>query len=530
MASDWLFSLLQVVLEYRLIPHNAPPDFTPVLITPTVISTASTSSVTQSMSSSTSAPSLQTPNPFASVNGSPTNQSQKNPVQSIFVPQPLLPSVTETSMPMPETSMPMPSKDLDRAGSASPRERVGNGHAHQQFHVTGDQEGLSQVIEEEPTMGFSQEHLSFQSQVSVDGSQTHPIDHHPIDHHPQVRVIPSINTDNPSTSEGYNRYDRELSERHTSSSVFMDNQPAIHPTHDSAVLQKPDSPASILSRESRSHFAFHESPSIEHLNFPNQPQRPGAGRGTQEMPALSQANVALAQRQFGMNHPVALSQQDLFHPSSYSAHPPHEMFSDIASSQPTDWNPHSRGWEVPRRSQYDMWVPPHGHGGQFPPGRGPGDMFDGYMGYRPQSQFEHPEVTRRRLMSGSDYGDYYKYGQHPGYRVNPHGHRWNKAHDDDKYNPGHPQGRMSFRGHEEDPSFDYLSQPSTMPTGRYGGYHSTIGMLGTGRVGNVPSGYSLSQSSGSMYMKQHSGRDGKRKSVLKNRNEQSPRGDLGWLE
>ena len=132
-------------------------------------------------------------------------------------------------------------------------------------------------------------------------------------------------------------------------------------------------------------------------------------------------------------------------------------------------------------------------------------------------------------MSGSDYGDYYKYGQHPGYRVNPHAPRWSKSVDEDKHNPGYPHGRMSFRGHEEDPSFEYLSQPSTMPVGRYGSYHS-VGMSGGGRLGNVPSGYSLSQSSGSMYMKQHSGRDGKRKSALKNRNEQSPRGDLGWSE
>lgn len=426
-----------------------------------------------------------------------------------------------------ETSMSVPSKELERVSGIPPGERVGDGSIHQHFQVTGDQEGLSQVMAEDPSIAFCQENLGFQSQVSADGSQTHPIDHHP----PTHGVLPKA-IEHPSGSEEYDRYDTDVIDRHTPTSVFTDTQQPGHSTLDSTSHQKLDSPASILARESR--FTFHESPSMEQLSFSSQLQRPGAGRGGQELPPLNQANLALAQRQFGMSYPVALSQQDLFHTSNYSGQPQHEFFADPSASQPTDWNAPSRMWDMQRRPQFDMWGAPHSHG-QFPPGRGPADKLDKgpgmmgmeYMGYRPQSQFEHPEMARRRRVSSTDYNDYYKYNQHPGYRVNPHPPRWNMPLDEEKVNPSYHHGRMSFRGHEEDASFEYLSQPSSLPPGRYSGYHPSVGMPGGGRVGNVPSGYSLSQSSGSMYMRQPS-KDGKRKSVLKNRNEQSPRGDLGW--
>lgn len=213
------------------------------------------------------------------------------------------------------------------------------------------------------------------------------------------------------------------------------------------------------------------------------------------------------------DHPAVQSQQDLYYPSDMGMGGP-GGYMMIPPEGGSGW-PNSRMYMHPMmyaggRGGGAYHMPPHRHN-QYMGGRGL-DHYNHYPdeGYPPLPP--HMQLMDRRSKRSSigsvppEYDDHMTGGR--GRYPPPRG--WGKSGYDDDYS--------MIRRDDDQLDYPHLSQPAAYSTNRYSMMTPpTAPPLHMNRISG-PSGYSLSQPGmGGVYRK---------KSVLKNRNEQSPRSDI----
>lgn len=549
-----------------MIPHDAPPGYQPVLV--------------GGVNTSETEPPTQQPTPLIDLSHNSGPHNSGPTILNGYQPSPIVPpppSANDYSPPTKEMySSPVPGYNGDVGGvygrdflstptnlynnNGSSRDDIlgdvpvsnnsmsNGGRPSDDFRpsgITSHDIPTAQLMDEDEQLSQVGMELMDHESFSQDMTSSHPhsqVGHSQVSLHSQdSHKYSSSNTPNFEMSSGG---EGVVSRGGEGGGGSEGDTGTYHPNPNSEVINSNSSKSMTMLDSTKSNpnnhqFSFTTSQSMERLDLYQPPQgRPSSqqfqdfmsfnrtGMGYQHGPTLSQ------------DYPMVHSQQDMYY------YPPNEGGGGgYMMTQPEGnmWNP--RLYPA-QRYRHPYAPPPHMQphpprpqyaqmGGRDPYDRRPESDYyhlsggGGYSPYPPHHhQYNDYNTPDRRNKRTSLSGVPLEYDDHltpggggRGMRYPSRGSGAWKGYDDDYLHP--PQ-----RERDDDPSTDYhLSQPATSYTGGRYSQQFTTPPFAMGRPGNMsgPSGYSLSQPGGSSSF---SFDKTKKKSVLKNRNEQSPRNDI----
>ena len=469
-----------------------------------------------------------------------THSPRRSPFDSSYNPSSPAPYPTEQFTTPPFTP--------DDGSYYSPNDYPNSRDATIHKSASSGDSGIKMVIDEhtgftnsqDPSTGLIAEDTRELSQINIndmeDQHELHFSEELPT--HSQISIHSEVSS-HPGNSQRYHdnlSYENDLLASEGPRHTHPMSKPS--PTEPNFEPDPPSStPNTTFIRDSQ------RSKSIEHLSA--EYQLPGGGvkaygRSTNHLNFVpAPAPLRMAQ---SMSH-MSLSQQEM---PPMHGQPQDLYYYDPGSGGFIMTQPEGSGWHRmpphmgPRywphydpnmmRGMHRMPFQPHTRSSMDHMGMG--DNKD-QMGYAHHPSYNDYQDRRKRFGSTSAYDDNMMGGAGRGNRYShPHVRSWGMKEDDQSYPP-----RM--RGFEDE-SMDYnLSQPvqfSTYGGQLPGGYHGGPGghhvphynrmSVSGGNIGNMPSGYSLSQPAPGMRMSMgRLDRTKQIKSALKNRSEQSPRSD-----